>query len=322
MASMNANDSKPETGPLPPDPGSGNRLSIADAEIGLEKQRHARRRLLGLVLGAALGLAFGLVSQYGNDLLVRGVPLYHPPFGAAGNLFLCVIVGTVLGLVTAWPKHAILGAIAGCVAGALLAIVGIMLVEGGALDASKATVTLFTFLPIAAVLALPVGIIRWVLSKEEHVWREGALGDPVARSKAACAWRILRPLLLVAIAAAWGGLFVYPERAQIVLPRMNAIVQAGLSAADRASLPAEFQTIDDWAGTAGKALPGYPQQAKGSYTLDFQEGKLGRFGIPRPTSNEGEQSAVIARFDNGWSFVCLFIRIDAKPRCGPLYVAP
>ncbi len=318
-------ESKSEAGPLTPDSEGRNRLSFADMEIELEKlekREHARRRLLGPALGAALGLAFGLASQYGNDLLAPGIPLYHPPFGAIGNLILCVVVGAALGLVTAWPKHALIGALAGCVAGALLAVTAIMLVEQDSLDTSQATVTLFTFLPIAAVLALPIGIVRWVLSKEEQIRREAALGDPFAKRRGASAWRILRPLLLVVIAAAWGMLFVYPERARVVLPRMNAIVQAGLNAADRASLPAEFQAIDGWTGAAGKVLPGYPQQAKGSYTLDFQEGKLGRFGIPRPAENEEEQSAVIARFDNGWAFVCLFITADAEPRCGPLYVQP
>ena len=126
-----------------------------------DKGSGAYRRLLGPVLGAALGLAFGLVSQYGNAVLVPAIPFYQPPFGAAGNFLLCVAVGAVLGLVAAWPKLAIIGTIAGCAAGALLVEIAIILAERGAMDASKATVTLFTFLPIAAILALPVGIVRW-----------------------------------------------------------------------------------------------------------------------------------------------------------------
>ena len=302
---MNADPSTPNAGPLSPLP------IPVEKDQGEESSTY--RRLLGPGLGAALGLAFGLVSQYGNALLVPGIPLYQPPFGAAGNLLVCVAVGAVLGLVAAWPKHAIIGTIAGCAAGALLAEIAIMLAERAALDASKATVTLFTFLPIAAIVALPVGIVRWVVSKEEVARREAALGDPLAQRRGISVWRIVRLLLLVLIAAAWGALFIYPTRGRIVLPRMNTIVQAGLNAADRSALPAEFQAID---------VAGYPQQAKGGYTLDWQGDRLGRFAIPRPIENEEQQSAVIARFDNGWSFVCLFITADAEPRCAPLYIEP
>jgi hypothetical protein len=302
---MSADSSTPEAGPLAPGSPGGDRLSLVDAEIEQEKRWHTHRRRLGLVLGIALGLAFGLVSQYGNALLAPGIPLYHPLFGAAGNLLLCVAIGVVLGLVTAWPKNAFVGAIAGCAAGALLFEVAIILTGENTPNvvAGKAASTLLTFLPLAATLALPIGTFRWVVSKEEGARRNGA---PTWR-------RIPLPVLLVLVAAAFGTLMLYPERGRIVLPRMNAIVQAALNAADRAGLPAPFQTID---------APGYPQQAKGSYTLDWQGEQMGRFGIPRPIENEREQSAVIARFDNGWSFVCLFITPDAEPRCAPLYVEP
>ncbi len=244
-------------------------------------------------------------------MLVPGIPLYHTLFGAAGNLLLCVAIGAVLGLVTAWPNNAFVGAIAGCFAGALLFEVAIILTGENTPNvvAGKTASILLTFLPLAAILALPIGIFRWVVSKEE--------GARVRVSTALPRWGTAasrpQPVLLVVMAAAWGTLILYPERGRLVLPRMNAIVQAGLSAADRAALPAEFQAID---------VPGYPQQAKGSYTLDWQGDRLSRFGIPRPIGNEEEQSAVIARFDNGWSFVCLFITPDAEPRCAPLYVEP
>jgi len=302
---MNADSPAPEAGSLTSDSAEGDRLSRIDKEIEQEKRWHAHRRWLGPVLGAALGLAFGLVSQYGNALLAPGIPLHNPLFGAAGNLLFCVAIGAVLGLVTAWPNNAMVGAVAGCAAGAALFEVAIILTGENTPNvvAGKAASTLLTFLPLAAILALPIGIFRWVVSKEEGAQRDGA---PTWK-------RIPLPVLLVVVAAAFGTPMLYPERGRIVLPRMNAIVQAGLNAADRSALPAHFQTID---------VPGYPQQAKGRYTLDWQGEGMSRFAIPRPLENEREQSAVIARFDNGWSFVCLFIAPDAEPRCGQLYVEP
>ena len=302
---MNADSSTSEIGPTTPDSAEGDRLSLIDKEIAQEKRWHAHRRRLGPVLGAALGLAFGLVAQYGNALLAPGIPLYHPLFGAAGNLLFCVAAGVVLGLVTAWPNNAFVGVVAGCAAAALLFEVAIILTGENTPNvvAGKAASSLLTFLPLAAILALPIGIFRWVVSKEEGARRDGA---PTWK-------RIPLPVLLVLVAAAFGTLMLYPERGRIVLPRMDAIVLAGLNAADRSAMPAQFQTIE---------VPGYPQQAKGGYTLDWQGGGMSRFGIPRPLKNEEEQSAVIARFDNGWSFVCLFVTPDAVPRCAPLYVEP
>jgi hypothetical protein len=302
---MNGDPSMSEAGPLTSDSSGGDRLSLIDEELEGERREHAHRRRLGLLLGVALGLVFGLVSQYGNAMLVPGIRFYQPPFGAAGNLLLCVAVGALLGVVTAWPNNAFVGAIAGCLAGGALFEVAVILTGDNTPNvvAGKAASTVLTFLPLAATMTVPIGIFRWVVSKEEGARRDGAP-----------AWkRIPLPMLLVLVAAAWGMLFVYSERARVVLPRMNAIVQAGLVAADRSALPAQFQVID---------VPGYPQQAKGGYTLDWQGEGMSRFGIPRPIENEEAQSAVIARFDNGWSFVCLFITPDAEPRCAPLYVEP
>jgi len=302
---MNADPSISEASPPSSVSSGGDRLALIDKEIEEEKKGHALRRLLGLLLGAASGLAFGLVSQYTNSLLVPGIRFYQPPFGAVGNVLMCFGIGVVVGLVAAWPNNAFAGAIAGCLTGGVLFEVAVLLTGENTPNvvAAKAGSILLTLLPISATMVLPVGIFRWMVSKDEGARREGAP-----------AWkRIPLPVLFVLVTGALGALLIYPERGRIVLPRMNAIVQAGLNPADRSALPAEFQTID---------VPGYPEQAKGGYRLDWQGEQMGRFAIPRPFENEEDQSAVIARFDNGWSFVCLFITPDATPRCAPLYVEP
>jgi len=166
----------------------------------------------------------------------------------------------------------------------------------------------FTFLPFAALLVVPIGLLRWAISKQEDFRRDGAP-----------AWkRVPLPLLLLLVAGALGVLALYPARGQTVVARMNAIVQAALPAADRSALPAEFR------GEAIQAIvvPGYPERAKGEYTLDWEKSELGRFAIPRPIHNESEQSAVVARFDNGWEFVCLFITSNADPRCAEVIQIP
>jgi hypothetical protein len=278
---------------------------------------HAYRRLFGLSLGAGLGLAYGLVSQLINRVFLWGIPLHQPPFGPLGNILLCLGVGALLGLVTAWPANLYLGILAGCAAGALLILLSVMLAGIGlSLLAAKATLMLFIFLPVAALIALPIGLHRWAVEKQMDLrpdrWPEGQEGRPDRLA----ARRALPTLFLLFLVVGVGVLSLYPKRGRVAVARMEAIVQAGLDAADQAALPAEFE------GEKVQALKvdGYPERAKGRYNLDYEGSELGRFGIPHPLGSELSQSAVVARFDNGWRFVCLFITATADARCAPFYL--
>jgi hypothetical protein len=269
-----------------------------------------RRCLMGTLLGAGLGLAYGLVSQWINAIAVPGVPFYQPPFGPLGNTVLSLGVGALLGLATAWPGDAFVGVLAGCGAGAVLIELAVLLTGqvSSRMMAAKGTLTVFTFLPFAAIMVVPIGLLRWAIGKQEDLRRDSAP-----------AWRrVPLPLLLLLVAGALGALALYPARGQTVMTRMNAIVQAALPAANRSTLPAQFrgETIQ------AIVVPGYPERAKGEYTLDWEKSELGRFAIPRPIHNESEQSAVVARFDNSWEFVCLFITPDAVPRCAEVIQIP
>jgi hypothetical protein len=270
----------------------------------------ARRLLMGTLLGAGLGLTYGLVSQWINAIAVPSVPFYMPPFGPLGNTVLGFAVGALLGLATAWSESGFVGMLAGCSAGAVLVELAVLLTGQVSfrMVVAKGVLTLFTFLPFAAILIVPIGLLRWVIGKEEDLRDDGAP-----------AWkRVALPLVLLLIAGALGALALYPARGRTAVARMNAIVQAALPAADRSALPNQFRGENIQA----IVVPGYPERAKGAYTLDWEKDKLGRFAIPRPLDNEWEQSAVVARFEDGWEFVCLFITPDADPRCAEVIQIP
>ena len=274
------------------------------------RANRVRRCLMGTLLGAGLGLAYGLVSQWINAIAVPGVPFYQPPFGPLGNTVLGLAVGALLGLVTAWSDSGFVGMLAGCGAGAVLVELVVLLTGqvSARMVATKGVLTLFTFLPFAAIMIVPIGVLRWTIDKEEDL-----------RSDGAPAWkRLALPLALLLVAGALGALALYPARGRTVVARMDAIVQAALPAADRSALPAQFRGENIQA----IAVPGYPERVKGGYTLDWEKGELSRFAIPRPLEDEWLQSAVVARFDNGWEFVCLFITPDADPRCAEVIQIP
>ena len=254
---------------------------------------HAFRRWTGGLLGAVLGLVYALSSQWLNRVLVPGVPLYQPPFGPFGNTVLSTSVGALLGLLAVWPERWYVGTFASAAVGTLLVQTAVALTASDTLRAMPVTVCIF--LPVAAMLLPLVALVRWATDKQvlarldrQPIWR-----------------RVLLPLLLIVLAGGVGALSLYPARAHQPLVRMNAIVQAAQQASE-SGLPATFQVID---------APGYPERLRGSYTLDWERENLSRFGIPRPLESEADQIAVLARFESGYAFACLFVPGEDAARC-------
>src|SRR5512133_4083125 len=71
----------------------------------LDPARRARMRwVAGLLIGSCGGLAFGLVSQVGNRLLLHGLPVFQPPFGWLSNLVMYAVLMAMLGISNAWSE--------------------------------------------------------------------------------------------------------------------------------------------------------------------------------------------------------------------------
>lgn len=259
----------------------------------------AYRRWTGLLLGIGLGLAYGLVSQTINVVILPGVPLYQPPLGPVLNTTLIVSVVTLLSLLTAWPTSHINGIVSGSVAGALLIQAANMPSGYSEPNAAPATVLvrILLVLPLTAMLALPIGTLRWVIHKQDVGRRDGA------RVRA----RIGIPLALIGLMAALGLISLYPSDGRQVISRMHDLIQAGLKTQDASGLPPALQP---------RNVEAFVENAQGGYTLQWEKNNLNRFMIPRPTlKDEWTQSVVVARFESGWAVACLFVTADAEPIC-------
>ncbi len=258
-------------------------------------QTDRTRRLMGLVLGAILGLVYFLVSQGINLVFLPDVPLFQPPLGFWGNIALGTLWGGVLGLICAWPYSTAIG-----VALASIASISVNVVRGlSGIDESLGRLVI-----IAVVLGVPTAILmipammalRWAINglmdlrNQPTSWRE-RLRLPA------------RLLLLVALVAAFS---LYNAKARTLLVRMNDTLQAGLAAADMADLPTELQTL-----RSGNFLA----NASDGYTLEWTEADLDRFIDLRPSSNYSQHSAVIVHFDNGQSMICLYPGVEVRPNC-------
>ena len=259
---------------------------------------NAYRRRVGCLLGLGLALAFGLVATNVNRLALPGVPLYQPPLGPWGNLVLLAAAGATLGLLSAWPENGVLGTFASASLGALLLVAFNMLAAQSRGDRLWVFIVgnAFLLLPLAALCVPLLGLVRWCAGKQDE-----------ARQLRLPAWRrLLGPLALFLVAGACGAFALYHADTRVALARLDGSLAQAQAAADRSALPAFLQ---------GEDVGGFLEHARGRYTLQHEGNNLDRFRIPRPSLNFDDQQAIIARFEAGWSLVCVYPTPDTDPLC-------
>jgi hypothetical protein len=269
------------------------RVPVAVRENPTEVDRY--RRLMGIGLGAALGMVYIFVSQGINILFLPGIPLYQPPFNLWGNVALGGLWGGLLGLICAWPYSTAIG-----VTLASLTSVTVSMGRGLAgIDESLGRlfiIALVLSIPAAFLMVPAMMALRWAIN--------GLVDLRNHPSSSRERWR--SPLILLALVALFAVFSLYNSKARTVLTRMDATLQAGLAAASFDELPTELQAL-----RSGDFLTA----ASDAYTLQWTEADLDRFIDLRPSSNYYDHSAVIVRFDNGQSMVCLYPSADIRPNC-------
>lgn len=269
------------------------RIPVAVRENPGEVDRY--RRLVGAGLGAILGLAYFLVSQGINVVFLPNVPLFQPPAGFWGNVALGVVWGALLGLICAWPYSTSVGVVL-----ASIASISVSIVRGLAgIDESLGRLVIIALVlgvPTAFLMVPAMMALRWAINGFVDL-----RSHPTSRRER---WR--SPLILLALVAVVAAFSLYNAKARSLLVRTNDTLQAGLAAASPADLPDALQTL-----RSGNFLA----NASDGYTLEWTETDLDRFIDLRPSSNYSDHSAVIVRFDNGLSMVCLYPGVDVRPNC-------
>lgn len=261
------------------------------------------RRVFGSLLGIITGLAYGLVSQLINSMVMPGIPFFQPPFGIMGNIALSILLGAVLGLACSWSENGVAGVLWASLFGSLAIIIATFLT--GRRDAEilsqKITALAFLFFPTAAVLSPLLILFRWVINREEIAFIHSVrLGERQP-------WqRVVLPLLVLVAAGGAGMLSMYNDLGRAVTPQMNQLVQQGLAAQTISELPEPLKTAE---------IDLFMENRTPSYTLQWDKDDTNRFAIPRPATSEFDQSIVIARFSNGYWLVCMFPAPGAQPRC-------
>lgn len=260
-------------------------------------QATATRRRGGIILGVALGLAYGLVSQLGNRAVLPGIPLYQPPAGPIGNALLSGVLGGGLGLLTTWPSSTARGILLGSLAAAVAVVLRGILQIGADMGASAAVLAAVIFAVPLTWLTVPViALLRWAVNRQVEARRAGA---PLVA-------RLRLPVAAMVIMAVLAGFEILDPTARSELRRMDEMLAAAKVATNAAALPAPLAAPD---------VTGLRPGHMADYSLEWTDQDLDRFIELRPASNYDQHAAVIARFADGVTVVCLYPTAKTAPNC-------
>lgn len=258
--------------------------------------RERARRRMGVILGALLGLAFGVVTQMINRVAVPGIPLYQPPVGPFGNILLSGVMGAALGALTCYPASAALGILLGGLA-SLVGILVYMLLRLGSLGFGGALVSSVIFSVPMAWLTIPVlALLRWVSERQVDAGRSG--DSLLVRARL--------PVAIILVMAFLGSFELMPAEARGNLRQTDDMLRTGLSSASAAALPEPLR---------GPYVTTFPPAQKTGYTLEWTRYDLDRFNELRPPSNFDQHAAVIARFPGSYYLVCVYPTPRQQPNC-------
>lgn len=272
-------------------------LGMQQSDLDYERQlrqREAYRRAVGIWLGLVVGLIFGVVSQTINLLVLPGLNLYQAPFGVAGNILLAVVLGGLLGGLCGWFFGSVEGVLTASAVGALLLLAAVA--ASGyrwELLINRIVAAFSLFLPVSAALVPALGLLRWVIDMQEEYRDLPPLDFQ----------RVWRPVLIFLLAAGVGALWLLPEQGQRTLQSFDRLLR---QAGESAQLPEPLRPPD---------VVGFDQFAQGSYTIQWERYNIMRFAIGYYPTAGWDPSAAVARFENGWSLVCIYTNPDLPPSC-------
>lgn len=276
----------------------------ADKKYTPEVASATYRRWVGVLAGAAVGLAYGLAAQLVNRL-GTGAPLYQPPLGPLGNALLIAFIGALIGLATAWSAKSMTGIVLGAVVGmAVLQLRSWLLPDTMAILEQMGFVSNLVFdlitLPIAFIVSLPISLVlRWLVAD---------LCDQ--RGHSILSWRRLRlPVLALSLMVFLGTWSSYPRPVRETTRAMNGLMEAGMAATSPSEVPEPLRT------GVGRGLL---NEGIGAYQLEWDAGvsklSVGDDGLAA-LSQPGGPITIRARFENGYSVSCRYTLPGATPTC-------
>ncbi|HEX2697532.1 MAG TPA: hypothetical protein VHM28_07455 [Anaerolineales bacterium] len=257
----------------------------------------SHRRIAGLVIGALIGLAYSLVSQFINSLLSPGIPFAHYPFGVMGNCITIILSMASIGLISAYPGDWHRGVLWGSVAIAVLLELRALLISSISLT-TQLTSAFSVFAIVALIIELvfsipPVFLLRWAIDVQEELF-----------DKPFWIWRRIRlPLGLMIAVLGFSIFYVYPADVRDDMSNMNSIIQLGLRNPSKLPDPLSEKSTAESFLNYGTPI----------YTLEL--GDYIDFSDISPALQTENIIVIIARFNNKWALACLYRASNNAPIC-------
>ena len=255
-------------------------------------------RKAALVLGAMLGLFYGLSSQLINSILSPGIPFAHHPFGLIGNCIASILGMTLVCFICCLPKDTYRGATLACLSAFL-----VMEVRALAIRSSPLTVQLFSAFSLFALIGLVIElaiilpimlILRWTIEIQAEnfdrkiwVWQRARL-----------------PLAFLAAVMALSIFSVYPSEVLDAMANSARTIDSGLRAAHVTDLPAPLRNENN--------VQDFLYHATAQYELEL--GDYQTYLDPK-TLQAGYAIDIVARFKGGWAVVCRYNNGPSNPKC-------
>jgi hypothetical protein len=257
---------------------------------------HRRNELVfGALYGAWLGAIYALVSQAINCLFLPGIPLTFPSGSLINSVLVYLTIGALLGLICTLPENRFAGMALGGLSAALLLSYRSITTAWGLEDFGRTVLlVLLTFMPLV-VLMIPLALFIRLGVDAQRV-------DP----DRPYLWprRFLIPILLTLVVVGVGSLSLYSPQVREAFRYTDQMIQDGqVASSSQKELPEPLRDVN-----------GFRSNARGKYTLMWSD-RVETFFGPRPAGAELSQFLIITRFENGFTFACVFSENRSVPNC-------
>lgn len=252
-----------------------------------------RRRLMGALTGAWVGLIYTLFNFGINQVFIRDLPIYFDNGDFFWSLLGYSVIGAVLGLVVNIPHEALPAVVFTSLGAGIAVFAGAVMQALGSGDAIAFVLLLlfYSFMPLMVLIMPFIGMLRWTAGRLQHVhgpaWRH---------------WRNWGVLALITFLAGFlGSSSLYTGESRQMLERMNGLIlQSQKTGYDK--VPIEFEPV---VAAIQNASPGYKlkwtDNVKQFPAEIFFEDSYASFRM----------QVVFAYFDSGEIIACLFRVMDA-----------
>lgn len=277
---------------------------LQDVTARKQESRPARPETIrrnSIVIGALIGLVYGVISESINSWVSPGIPFYHGPLGASGNILVTILAGTLIGLACGRPKGALNGALAGCVLLMVFIQFRAWVLEGTGLDGLVRSTTVIIKIAAAALvilLSIPyMMVVRWSIDTQNET-HPGSLFS----------WQRLKvPLLVLVLSAGAAYLSLASSSVRTAMVRMNDLIREGLQASSMDALPAALSNDEH--------VMDFLVYANSKYALEES------FNLNVGSSSESSTAVIsneiilVARFEGGYTVTCNYHPAGGTPRC-------